>query len=228
MDEARIRRRVGRPPGAAPREVRRAQLIEAATHAVRRHGPNASMEAIASEAGVTKPVLYAHFGDRHGLVEAVSDVLVGEVVDSIVREVANASDEEVARTAIRAVVDFMDSEPNLFRFMLAPLGSARYDGNADPKHYATSLEDRISAAVVEGLSPRAAAGGMDEAVLPLIAHAAVGVVYIGAGYWLRSRDLGTDALTDLLTDFVSGGLAAVGLEPTKPPEPPARYVPPEL
>ena len=35
----------------------------AALAVIRRDGPNASMEATASEAGVTKPVVYAHRDD---------------------------------------------------------------------------------------------------------------------------------------------------------------------
>ena len=36
---------------------------------VRRDGSGASMEAMATAAGVTKPILYRHFGDRDGLVD---------------------------------------------------------------------------------------------------------------------------------------------------------------
>ncbi|BFO19525.1 hypothetical protein SHKM778_59130 [Streptomyces sp. KM77-8] len=45
-------------------ERRRRELLEAADRVVLRDGPGASMNAIAAEAGITKPILYRHFGDK--------------------------------------------------------------------------------------------------------------------------------------------------------------------
>ena len=39
---------------------------------VLRDGPEASMNAIAAEAGITKPILYRHFGDKGGLYRALA------------------------------------------------------------------------------------------------------------------------------------------------------------
>src|SRR3954470_5622970 len=52
---------------------RRAQLLEAADRVVRRNGSAASMNVIAAEAGITKPILYRHFGDKGGLYRALAD-----------------------------------------------------------------------------------------------------------------------------------------------------------
>ena len=60
-------------PAAAPAgEPRREQLLNAADRVVQREGPGASMNAIAAEAGITKPILYRHFGDRNGLIGALT------------------------------------------------------------------------------------------------------------------------------------------------------------
>ncbi len=42
------------------------------TAVVLRDGPEASMNAIAAEAGITKPILYRHFGDKGGLYRALA------------------------------------------------------------------------------------------------------------------------------------------------------------
>src|SRR6266508_3048551 len=56
--------RRGRPRGPRrSREERREELLDAAERAIRRIGPQASMEELAAEAGITKPILYSHFGD---------------------------------------------------------------------------------------------------------------------------------------------------------------------
>lgn len=51
---------------------RRTELLEAAERVVLRDGPEASMNAIAAEAGITKPILYRHFGDKSGLYRALA------------------------------------------------------------------------------------------------------------------------------------------------------------
>ena len=55
-----------------PRAARREQLLDAADRAVARSGAATSMAAVAAEAGITKPVLYRHFGDKGGLVAALT------------------------------------------------------------------------------------------------------------------------------------------------------------
>ncbi|MBI0378905.1 helix-turn-helix transcriptional regulator, partial [Streptomyces albiflaviniger] len=53
-------------------QQRRKELLEAADRVVLRDGPEASMNAIAAEAGITKPILYRHFGDKGGLYRALA------------------------------------------------------------------------------------------------------------------------------------------------------------
>src|SRR3954452_2049804 len=57
---------------ATAAEERRRELLEAADRVVLRDGPEASMNAIAAEAGITKPILYRHFGDKSGLYRALA------------------------------------------------------------------------------------------------------------------------------------------------------------
>ena len=61
-----------RGPAQRPAERRRRELLEAADRVVLRDGPEASMNAIAAEAGITKPILYRHFGDKGGLYRALA------------------------------------------------------------------------------------------------------------------------------------------------------------
>src|SRR5574341_720804 len=66
---------------ARPRSVRRSEhwetqrrtLIAAAQRAIRKKGPAVSMDDIAAEARVAKPILYRHFGDRAGLARALGE-----------------------------------------------------------------------------------------------------------------------------------------------------------
>src|ERR671939_42161 len=67
------------PPGGIPAarplgrsRQRRQELLDAADRVIMRDGPEASMNAIAAEAGITKPILYRHFGDKGGLYRALA------------------------------------------------------------------------------------------------------------------------------------------------------------
>src|SRR3954462_10064056 len=55
------------------REARREALLDAADRIVQRDGPAVSMASIAAEAGITKPILYRHFGDKGGLYAALAE-----------------------------------------------------------------------------------------------------------------------------------------------------------
>src|SRR5690606_36511130 len=54
------------------RAERRQELLDAAVVTIRRDGAGVSMEDIAHEAGITKPILYANFGDKAGLADALA------------------------------------------------------------------------------------------------------------------------------------------------------------
>ena len=54
-------------------KAQREALLQAAQRAIHRAGPHVSMDEIAAEAGITKPILYRHFGDRRGLACALRD-----------------------------------------------------------------------------------------------------------------------------------------------------------
>jgi AcrR family transcriptional regulator len=54
------------------RAARREELLDAAIRCIRGEGPGISMERIAAEAGVTKPILYRHFRHRADLEDAIA------------------------------------------------------------------------------------------------------------------------------------------------------------
>src|SRR2546423_12521591 len=86
--------------GASRSAERRLQLLDAAARVIRAHGSDVSMAAIAAEAGITKPILYRHLGDKGGLYRALAEWQTEDLVGAIregllspgtVRERATAS-----------------------------------------------------------------------------------------------------------------------------------------
>lgn len=80
-----------------PRAERSAQLLEVAEAVFADRGiAAASMEEIADRAGVTKPVLYHHFGSKDGLLGAVIDRAGAELGKAVEDAVLGAEDADDA------------------------------------------------------------------------------------------------------------------------------------
>ena len=63
----------GRPSRTdSERSLQRQRLLDDAMAAIRLHGSSVSVENIAAHAGVSKPVIYAEFGDKAGIADALA------------------------------------------------------------------------------------------------------------------------------------------------------------
>jgi AcrR family transcriptional regulator len=200
--------RPGRPRGPRrdPSE-RRAELLDAAERAIRRVGPQASMDELAAEAGITKPILYSHFGDKAGLVVALSQRVAARLNTAILSELDSpASDDprEVVRSTIAAFCTFIESEPELYRFLIQ---SAMHRPSRSPTRLATDISKSI--AVSLGSSLRRA--GADSGAAEPWAFAIVGMAFAGAGWWLERRSMSKDDLVNYLTQLLWSGLSGAGL-----------------
>jgi AcrR family transcriptional regulator len=90
--------------------------------------PNASVEDIAAEAGVSRQTVYAHFKTREALIGAVVDVIAGEAVAEMD---AARLDEGTAADALLRLLDA--SWRTLQRYPLLP-GIAATTPDADADH----------------------------------------------------------------------------------------------
>lgn len=97
------RRRVGR----AEREQ---QILDAAVAVFSERGfQNASMDAVAERVGVTKPVLYTHFGSKDGLLLACISRARAELLEVTSGAAASAdTPEEMLRRGTRAFFDYLE------------------------------------------------------------------------------------------------------------------------
>ncbi|MGH9046770.1 MAG: TetR/AcrR family transcriptional regulator, partial [Acidimicrobiales bacterium] len=117
-----VPRSPGRPSRSeAERNFARHRLIEEAMAAIRQHGPNASVDAIAAYAGVSKPVIYAEFGDKAGIAEAIALARAEQVERSLIAGLAKRQMLD-AGTAVRASVEsligLIVDEPEIYGFIV--------------------------------------------------------------------------------------------------------------
>ncbi|WP_230984418.1 TetR family transcriptional regulator [Microbispora oryzae] len=182
---------------------RRRELLDAADRVIRREGPEASMAAIAAEAGITKPILYRHFGDKSGLYQALAERHTRRVIDMLRPEFARAMDDPRARAraAVGTYLDTISAHPNLYRFLF---------------HRASAEDSRTHTrmtAVVRGVGEELAAvlaeeGAADPVRAQLLGHAFVGMVRAIGDWWLDSPGLDRDAVVDGVADVIAGALGA--------------------
>ncbi|HEY0206593.1 MAG TPA: TetR/AcrR family transcriptional regulator [Acetobacteraceae bacterium] len=143
--------RTGRRPRAdAARN--RARVLESAKLVLGSGGPQASLEAVARQAGVGIGTLYRHFPTREALFEAVYRREVGQLVD-LAGQLAGCPDPVAAlRRWLRANVEFVATKKGMAAALaLATTGSSELSAyTAEQLTGAVSrLMDRIAA--VRGL-----------------------------------------------------------------------------
>ena len=116
-------RRRGRPAGRTAADgviADRENLLEAAEKLIHAQGPGVSLQAIAAEAGVTKPSLYRGVGDRDALVNALAERLAARMAESVSRLVARASSPRAGlRNLVAGYLDLAAREKHLYLFVTA-------------------------------------------------------------------------------------------------------------
>jgi AcrR family transcriptional regulator len=109
-----------------PPEQRREQLIDAALNVILKEGyRGVSIEAIAREAGVTRPVVYDHFTNLarllHALVEREEHYSLGALADVVPDDPGDREPALFFATGVRSFLEAVQSRPATWRLILLPL-----------------------------------------------------------------------------------------------------------
>ncbi len=192
---------------ARERAARRESYLDAAIAVISDEGPSASMEAIAHAAGVSKPILYRHFGDREGLVEALAERFVGELADRLGAILGVGGDPvELLRSSIDTFIATIEADPSLYRFLthrMPPRGASL-----------STLVDQLAAVIARTLSEGFRAAGVDTAPARPWSYGIVGMVHLAGDDWVgrpsMPRSELVDDLTRLLWHGISGAFGDVG------------------
>ncbi|MFJ8659519.1 TetR/AcrR family transcriptional regulator [Streptomyces sp. NPDC093795] len=185
--------RASRPRRRADAERSRAAVLDAAVRLLARR-PDAGMAAIAAEAGVTRQTVYAHFGTRDALVDAVAD----RITDQAMAAMDEA--EEEGGPALDSLLRLQDIGWRLFARnpVLLQVGGTRVGASADETRH-EPVAARLTRLVEQGqasgeFDPAPPAGWLVAAVTAL-GHAAGDEVGAGrmpveeAATWLRAATL---------------------------------------
>ncbi|MBS1956058.1 MAG: TetR/AcrR family transcriptional regulator [Cyanobacteria bacterium SZAS-4] len=102
-------------PATRDAEATKARILDAAENEFARAGLlGARTEAIAAKTGVTKSMIFYHFGDKEGLYQAVLERVVALRISSIQKADLHNSDAEVAlRNFIDSFLRDLDGNPQI-------------------------------------------------------------------------------------------------------------------
>jgi AcrR family transcriptional regulator len=197
-----VRRRPGRPAGGQ-HVVDRDVVLDAAERVIARDGNGASLEAIAVEAGVTKPVVYARVGSRAELSNALAARLAERLIAAAGAEIGNGSrlDRIILAAFFRSSLETIGAHRELFLYVTR--GAA--DDTPERTLY---LAGRSAAPLAELLADWRTRRGDDVAVAVPWAYAIVGMLNLVSLWWIDERDRPADVLADQLAELVWSGLAA--------------------
>ena len=166
---------------------------------IRRDGPDASMDTMAAEAGITKPILYRHFGDREGLVGAVASRFADELVLRLNEALASEADERLRiEAALRSYVDFIEEDPSLYGFLTreVPVASPVMVG----------VVDRVAVVLSGAIGDALRDAGVSSRPAETWAYGVVGMVHLAGARWAAHPSGPKDELVGDLVQLVADGL----------------------
>lgn len=188
----------------AHRAARRAAIVDAAIRAIRRRGADVSMEDIAAEAGVAKPILYRHFTDKADLYVAVGRRIAKELLARLEQELEHAREpREHVAAVIDAYLGAIEAEPELYRFVIRRSFADRPVDPDPVADYSTLIANHLARVIGDRLRER----GLDSGCAESWGHGLVGLVQSAGNWWLDRRLMSRSALTEYLTALIWGGFA---------------------
>jgi AcrR family transcriptional regulator len=204
-------------PGAVRRAERRMELLDAADNVIRRDGPAASMDVIAREAGITKPILYRHFGHKGGLYTALAERyangLMNEIRDSLER--AAGPRDRLALT-IDTYLSWLEGEPQVYRFLVHRAQAEQREVHDAIGAFVREVALEVAAvARLEMLGSHMSDRDDRQDFAEPLAFAVVGAVQMAGEWWLEHRGTSRARLVEELVTFLWDGLeryAAIGRE----------------
>jgi AcrR family transcriptional regulator len=199
-------------PASRPRvrmtgKERREQLVEVGRSLFAERGFDAtSIEEIAARAGVSKPVVYEHFGGKEGLYAVVIDREMSALLTRITSTLTAGHPREMLEQAAMALLTYIEEETDGFRILVrdSPLPSS------STGTFSSLLND-IARQVEYILAREFSRRGYEEKLAEMYSQMLVGMVVVTGNWWLEEQSPPRDVVAAHLVNLAWNGLS--GMEP---------------
>ncbi len=210
-------RRTAKPGAAGPASIarvrmtgkeRREQLLDIGREVFAEKGfEGASIEEVAHRAGVSKPVVYEHFGGKEGLYAVVVDREMRRLLERITSALSGGHPRDLLEQAALALLGYIQDSSDGFRILVRNSPVASSSGTF------SSLLNDIASQVEHILGREFDARGYDTAVAGLFSQALVGMVALTGQWWLEAREPAKDEVAAHLVNLAWNGLSHLEQEP---------------
>lgn len=188
---------------------RREQLLDVGRTLFAERGyDGASIEEIATRAGVSKPLVYEHFGGKEGLYAVVVDREMEELLRRITTALGSASHPRtVLERAALALLDYIEASTDGFRILVRDSPVAHSTGG-----FASLISDAASQ-VEHILAAEFKSRGFATKHAPLYAQMLVGMVALTGQWWLEVRSPKKADVAAHLVNLAWNGLGGLEAKP---------------
>jgi len=201
----------GRKPATRVRmtgKERREQLLDVGRSLFAERGfEAASIEEIAARAGVSKPVVYEHFGGKEGLYAVVVDREMRNLLDRFTGALSGGHPRELLEQAALALLTYIEDETDGFRILVRDSPVTSSTGSF------SSLVNDIASQVEYILAGEFQARGYETTLAGLYSQALVGMVALTGQWWLEVRSPSRDEVAAHLVNLSWNGLSHLETEP---------------
>jgi AcrR family transcriptional regulator len=205
-------------PAAASRKrmtgkERREQLLDVGRRLFAARGlDGTSIEEIAAQAGVSKPVVYEHFGGKEGLYAVVVDREVDRFLTMATTLLAGEDTLEKFEAAAVSLLRYIEDNSDGFRILVrdSPPGS----GSGTFSSLISDIASQVEYILGDVLRDR----GYDPKFAPMYAQMLVGMVAFTGQWWLDARKPGLEEMAAHLVNLAWNGLSQLDPQPRISPE----------
>ncbi len=192
----RVHRRPGRPSGGKPL-VDRKHVLDAAERAIRRDGSSVSIETIAREAGVTKPIVYAHVGGRTELANTLAQRLADRLIAASGEALEVQTTERAALAAlVQCNLEIIGKNRELFHYVMS--------GTSHDNLY---IAQRSTVPLSKVLAAWRERQGLDPSVCVPWSYAIVGMLNFVALWWISESEQPAAEVAEQLIELLWSGLS---------------------
>jgi len=190
-------------------QQRREQLLEIGRKLFAEKGfEGTSVEEIAASAGVSKPVVYEHFGGKEGLYAVVVDHEIRNLLEAMTSALTTrARPREILEIAALTLLGYIETESDGFRILVRDSPVTQSSGG-----FASLISD-VAGHVEHILAAQFAARGFDARVAPLYAQMLVGMVALTGQFWLDHRNVDKAEVAAHLVNLAWNGLSGLEARP---------------
>jgi AcrR family transcriptional regulator len=171
-----------------------------------------SIEEIAAQAGVSKPVVYEHFGGKEGLYAVVVDREVERFLALATRLLQGDDTMEKFEVAAVELLRYIEDNSDGFRILVRDSNPSSGSGT-----FASLISD-IAGQVEYILGDVLKSRGYDPKLAPMYAQMLVGMVAFTGQWWLDARKPKLEVVAAHLMNLAWNGLSKLDPKPEISPE----------